>query len=912
MNTAPSGQGRAVVATGLPEVHAVAASVAAEWPLVGRAEELDYIGKILRADRSAGVLISGAAGVGKTRLARELEVRAATNGWAVEWIRASEATREISFGAVARWIEPSTVGSLRRSERLAQLEEHLRSRARSQPVLLTVDDAHLLDSATASLLQQVATETNVRVVLTVRDASVAPDAVRAVWADARMRRIQLQPLALEQIDELLSTALGGRIDHPSRAELWRLCVGNVMLLRELVLAGLSSGDLAVLHGVWHWSAQAPVTASIRELVRSRIASLSPTQRETIETVAVGDPMPEVLVTGTAYEQDALALERAGLVQLVADPVGPLLQLSHPLFAEAVRELMPTLAARRARRSLAAAILSLPEPPPGSELRAAVWLLDAGITPEAQILEAAARQAGRLSAVQLQERIARAGRDAHGGYAFSVVLAGALVVQAKWAETIRLCTSPPLSEADTTERRCEVAVLHAQALAWGPGRLTEALELLARVTTGSQGAVGSHCAALRGAIAMFSGDLEQAVTACEQVLLEPDLPDELVVRGLNCVVPALVMLGRAGTALARSERGQELLDSGAFVLPAWRAELRYGHVSALRFGGRYADALQMAQAFYDASGATSRSAAALAAFALGQAQLDVGHLARAEATLREAVALFRQEDATGVLPWCLCALAQTLALSGHAGSALELLDLPDAEMAVAPVFGPEMERARAWVVFAGGELSRGVELAAQAARHAKQLGQVAVAARAWHDVARMGDPPPAAIALAGLSPRDESDETALFRDHAVALVAEDAPALDDVYERFHHRGALLRAAETAAAAVAIYLAAGHRAPAERARRNVDECIAACDGATTPALRQVRTVDPLSFRESEVAALAASGLANVQIAEKLSVSVRTIEGHLQHAYAKLEIHHRSELPGGGALPEPRHDAPTGRGW
>ncbi len=55
----------------------------------------------------------------------------------------------------------------------------------------------------------------------------------------------------------------------------------------------------------------------------------------------------------------------------------------------------------------------------------------------------------------------------------------------------------------------------------------------------------------------------------------------------------------------------------------------------------------------------------------------------------------------------------------------------------------------------------------------------------------------------------------------------------------------------------------------------------------------TLPALSRREEEIARLAASGLSNREIAERLFVSVRTVEGHLHRLYAKLGINHRSEL-------------------
>jgi DNA-binding CsgD family transcriptional regulator len=48
-----------------------------------------------------------------------------------------------------------------------------------------------------------------------------------------------------------------------------------------------------------------------------------------------------------------------------------------------------------------------------------------------------------------------------------------------------------------------------------------------------------------------------------------------------------------------------------------------------------------------------------------------------------------------------------------------------------------------------------------------------------------------------------------------------------------------------------------------------------------------------REAEIARLAASGVTNQQIAERLYLSIRTVHNHLQHVYTKLGVSSREEL-------------------
>jgi DNA-binding CsgD family transcriptional regulator len=55
-----------------------------------------------------------------------------------------------------------------------------------------------------------------------------------------------------------------------------------------------------------------------------------------------------------------------------------------------------------------------------------------------------------------------------------------------------------------------------------------------------------------------------------------------------------------------------------------------------------------------------------------------------------------------------------------------------------------------------------------------------------------------------------------------------------------------------------------------------------------------IEALTPQERRVAGLAADGLSSPQIAQQLFVTVNTVESHLRHAYAKLDIHSRNELP------------------
>ena len=65
-----------------------------------------------------------------------------------------------------------------------------------------------------------------------------------------------------------------------------------------------------------------------------------------------------------------------------------------------------------------------------------------------------------------------------------------------------------------------------------------------------------------------------------------------------------------------------------------------------------------------------------------------------------------------------------------------------------------------------------------------------------------------------------------------------------------------------------------------------------------------LEALTPSERRVAGLAADGMSNPQIAQALFITLNTVEGHLRHAYQKLSISSRSQLPAAlrSAAPDP----------
>lgn len=204
----------------------------------------------------------------------------------------------------------------------------------------------------------------------------------------------------------------------------------------------------------------------------------------------------------------------------------------------------------------------------------------------------------------------------------------------------------------------------------------------------------------------------------------------------------------------------------------------------------------------------------------------------------------------------------------------------------------LDLARHWVAAAHGKLTEAVETAIAAAARLGAMGLLAAELIVLHDAVRLGAADRVAGRLSDLTAACEGPLAAVCANQARAAADADRPALETAAREFERLGLLLHAAEAFAQASQAFDAAGRTASARASAARAMNLAARCDGARTPALARLRAPG-LTTRELEVTTLAASGLSSKQIADRLVVSVRTVDNHLESAYAKLGIAGRTEL-------------------
>lgn len=863
--------------------------MAGHWPLVGRDEELAFIAATAKlVDRPRGVVLAGAPGVGKTRLAREALDRFAQRGATCRWAVGTASARGLPLAAFA-----GLLGSWDDSGRqVQQAVDAVVSGAGRGGVAVGVDDAHLLDEVSAHLVHQLVLRSAATTVVTVRTGEPAPDAITALWKDEHLERLEVQALAEPESLILLELVLGGPVDSAAARRMWALTRGNALYLRHLVSGELQAGRLRQVGGVWRWSGDPTLPAALAELVEARMGVLSEPVRHVVDVLAVGEPLEEEALGRLADPEAVEQAEVNGLIRVEREALGVRVRLAHPLYGELRRARLGELRGRRLRGLIAVALAADGTTRPEETLRRAVLMLDSDLDTDPALFAMAARTTLQLGDFPLAERLSRAAVAAGDGFDARLVLAYAVGFQSRGAEA-EAELADLMTAARTDVDRATVGWFRVGNLFWTRRRPAEAEAVLAhaRAVVGDSD-VRRPLTALHAAFDAFLGRPARAVETAREVLASSTPPDHAIVMASYGLVLGLGVLGRMdelGLAADRAYEASRRSFESAF--------LAYGladvHLVAIRLAGTLHDVDHVAARFRGAGSDLPGSARLFSTVVLGHAALVQGRLRAAISWLREARAGLAHVESHGHEFVCQVWLTQALAMSGARAQARRAL----AELAadVHPSFvylEPEVVLTRAWVSAAEGAVQEATALAHEAASIAAGRGQCAHEVLALHAAVCFGDRTPA-TRLAELARQVDGPRAPLAAAHAAALAHDDPDGLLSASRGFEAMGDLLSAADAAAHTAIAYTRQGRSGSALTAAARAHRLAEACEGARTPALIAAAHPLPLTEREREIVTLAAQGLSNRQVAERLVVSVRTVEGHLYRAHAKLGTTDRAEF-------------------
>ncbi|ORV08318.1 LuxR family transcriptional regulator [Mycobacterium celatum] len=850
-------------------------------PLTGRDDELAVIRRVLGgAGHHSGVVIIGAAGVGKTRLAREVLTRAHVSGDHTKWIVGTESARRLPLGAFT-----ASLGDVM-SDPLASVRRLIDSfitQQRQRRVLIGVDDAHLLDGLSAHVVHQLAQSHGVRLIVTLRAGGSEPDAVTALWKDGHLLRMDLEPLSAAATRRIIESTLGGPVDSRSCQRFWRLTDGNALFLRQMLNDQISAGRIRQVAGVWMWDEDVAVSPSIGDMVGRQLSRLTPGLALVVDTLSQCEPVAVDVLTDLVRRRDIEVAEQMHLVTVERTGKTLMARLAHPLFGELRRATAGELHLSRIRGRLAQRLAKDADPDMHATVRRALLTLESDADADPDLFLMSARYAMQLLDLDLADRFATAAAEAGaaeapGLRAMNLVLAGR---GAEAEEVLR----------GMHEHRW--ATVRAANLIWMLGRPRDAAIILERLAaTHESAAEVAERTAVEACLDAVQARCEVATEKGRAALDSEAVSD---FHAMMASVALIMAMGALGDVDDVTEVADAALQRAVTSFQASHMRFWFGSVyaRACRLTGRIDECVRSAQQIADSANDIPGLAYANLSFLMGHAELARGAVSNAVRLLHEALAGVQKHGVTtGLRPACCFALAEAHAKLGQPAEAGEALR--EARECVPSDYlfmQTALSVATGWTLAADGSLSDAVATVRAATIEARERAQPTHELACLQSAAQWGDATDSERAreLAGVLSLPLANAVA---QHAESLRAADGEGLLAASTAYRAIGDRATAADVAAQAAACFNRAQQRKRALYASALARELSDACGGLRTPALRTPVGV-PLTGREREVIELVATGLSNREIADRLVMSVRTVEGHVYRACQRVGAKSREGL-------------------
>ncbi len=899
--------------------------------LIGRARErASFDARIDDALRSDGslTLLFGAGGIGKSALLRVWLDAARARSFAVASVANFPFARDpyAPLAEVCRSFARSYPRALPRGENRALfmrfldlqpveqngeaerwqkrrlfvlVREFFERLASTRPLVVAIDDAHWLDPESLELVAYLAphfSEWRAALVLAGRGASGGSDFEEVSLATLERHpscyRIVLGPLQADETRELIYSLLppGRRFPQRTIDDICRRCADTPLFAETLVRSALEGHSVLAL------------PASVEQSVNDHLAQLEGPDAALLEAASVIGLRIDLETLEQAFavsDADALRVFRvAREMGLVVDGPSGELQFGHEFIREAIYARLTSIERRAYHRRVAGHLEVRQPPAPAAErfrhVQGANNLAEASALAERAGDDAMARFAFATARNFYDAALANDVLDPRATARVAEKLGEAHDLLGSHGEAAACFARADAYARGASDREHEAAI--AIRLALAAGRMSDLEAELRHCERALQcsGNAGRSAFAAEVLLALHHVnriDAERAAVHLERADALAARPRDsfgvrhLVARAALANLRGDVAGWRAASfdaVAAAEEFGDPAMLANVWSYVADYARLR-GEPELARRG--FTDAIAAADRYgLTFTAAKSRLAAADMAY-------SEGRVADAHAFVREAAAL--QVDG----PYArMQASAVGLPIAIAAGDAFLSERLDDAEL-LETVRTGELQPLAISFIAAMAELRARQgdpeETRRLIERTLMRVRNAALIDSALLTFARYGDAKSARTAADLLeSTADRDDPIACVH---IPLAAAIAAAAEGNRTRSLAEAKLARERAAAAATPLLdALACEVAGDADAAQRIYLACGAHGDvrrltGSNKPA----RGPSDLTRRESEVAALIAEGLSNRAIAERLSVSERTVEHHVAATFGKLGLRSRAQL-------------------
>ncbi|MFE6817816.1 LuxR C-terminal-related transcriptional regulator [Streptomyces sp. NPDC057675] len=853
--------------------------------LVGRDEALGELVRRLVTPGYGGAAVTGGPGTGKSRLLTEAATAAEELGYRLIRVQCTPSSKRISLQAVASAFRTAGLPTPEDVDDAVAVLVAAGHRNRVR-ILLCVDDAHLADTATAELLLRVVRDRACGVLMAVSDTPLASPEIHALWTNEWIPRTVLPRLSQEEVEQVCLGFLPGLVGVGVAERYAVLCDGDLLLLQELLADAIETGALRTVDDVWSDAEASFASDRLVPLVASKLRQLDTDHQTALEAVGVAEVLPLSVARDIAPAEIWETLEGRRLVEVVPAPEEMGLTLQDNVVRRFLLSRLPVLRRRRLLTTLVTAFEANGAWSRANTIHRALWNRELGTPLTAGELEVAAAEAWWAQDWRTAAQLALSARDMDRSGASETLLTRVQQFQGS-------CAQPGAARGPVPLGR--VPEPGTPSTGAGSHRVPDDRERLHQNASAPRPQGGGAEAKVLAAVGLGQRflDADQPRLAWQTVKPHVLVPDPSLRLGVATVaVPSLLRIGRVHDCLALAPHWEHAIDElRSHGVPEYdpfsvRTQLAY----ARGLAGDPEEAIDELSA--DLRRAASQNNSQLS----GAAAVHLARLLFTQGQVRRAYRLFAAVNEKDVTE-----STYRLAVSGAVVCAVHLDDARAVERATSRLaalrLGPlrpvETDIASAVIEAHEGRKTNAVQILQVAADELLEAGALGQLSEVVHlltrfDRAKLADGyrADAITSLQGGLPRASVQL-------AQATAARNPEGVSQCAQFFESAGAPLYAAEAWAIAFRLHRQAGQPRLATAAARRCETAREGYDGANPPLLHLMGETELLSGREREIALLAAQRHTSQEIADRLVISVRTVDNHLYRIYRKLGVSSRQQL-------------------
>jgi DNA-binding CsgD family transcriptional regulator len=858
--------------------------------LIGRADILSELAQALAVPGYRGAAISGGPGAGKSRLLTEAAATAEELGYRLIRVQCTPSNTLISLQAVGAAFQ--TAGLAAPGDVDDAVASLLGSGHRSRTkTLLCVDDAHLADAATAELMLRAVRDKACSVLMTVSDTRLACAEIYALWKNESIPRLVLPELSRDDVEQVCLGFLPGLVGLGIAERYAMLCGGDLLLLQELLADAIETGALKEVDGVWSDAEATYASDRLVPLVASKLRDLDADHQAAFEALSLAGSVPLSVAKQIASTEAWEALEGRRLICVTSDDDEIELTIKDEVVSRFLLRRLPVLRRRRLLATLVAAFDTDNAWSGSTRVQRALWHQELGMPLSASELEAAATSAWWAQDWGTAGQLALHARGMAPSPSADALLARIRLHQGQTSRALYDCGTKRSERL--VEKQTHIALSNSKRRSghWSAVADDEQRqELPASPAQGGNTEQSPAAAIDRGARLLDAGQIRLAWETVEPFLRIAD--PSLALGAATVAIPSLLRMGRPQDCAEMAPmweaaidkiRSQDVPNHDPFSITT---QLAYARGMA----GNADEAISQLRA------QLRRAAARNNSYLCGQAAVHLARLLFVRGQVHQAHRLYAAVNEAGV-----SRPTYQLAVAGAVICAVHLEDRKAVERAAARLAATrhdpgrlaEIDIASAVLEAHEGRKTCAVQALQETAEQLLEAGALGQLSEVIHFLTRLDRVKLANQYCAGTL---EDLQGALSRTSvalARATAARKPEAVGQCAQHFESAGAPLYAAEAWAIAVHLYRRAGQPRLATAAARRCETARANYDGTSPPLLHLIGETELLSGREREIALLAAQRHTSQEIAERLVISVRTVDNHLYRIYRKLGVSSRQQL-------------------